>query len=74
MQKQDYYPFGKTKSIATSIDNKYIYNGKEMQADLSGGTHVLGSSYALEGQLDYESEVLRSRNRKMRLQKIIIKI
>ena len=58
MQKQDYYPFGKTKSIATSIDNKYIYNGKEMQADLSGGTHVLGSSYALEGQLDYESEVL----------------
>jgi RHS repeat-associated protein len=53
MQKQDYYPFGKTKSIATSIDNKYLYNGKEMQADLSGGTHTLGSSYVLEGQLDY---------------------
>lgn len=53
MQKQDYYPFGKMKSIATSIDNKYLYNGKEMQADLSGGTHTLGSSYVLEGQLDY---------------------
>ncbi|MNK15617.1 hypothetical protein D3C87_337640 [compost metagenome] len=53
MQKQDYYPFGKTKSIATSIDNKYLYNGKEMQTDLSGGTHALGSSYVLEGELDY---------------------
>lgn len=53
MQKQDYYPFGKTKSIATSIDNKYLYNGKEMQADLNSGTHTLGSSYILEGQLDY---------------------
>ncbi len=53
MQKQDYYPFGKTKSIATSINNKYLYNGKEMQSDLNGGTHSFGSSYALEGQLDY---------------------
>ncbi|MCW8309701.1 hypothetical protein K7A41_00505, partial [Sphingobacterium sp. InxBP1] len=42
MQKQDYYPFGKTKSIATSIDNKYLYNGKEMQADLNGGDACLG--------------------------------
>ncbi|MEJ5092312.1 DUF6443 domain-containing protein [Sphingobacterium faecium] len=53
VQKQDYYPFGKTKSIATSINNKYLYNGKEMQSDLSLGTHTLGSSYVLEGQLDY---------------------
>ena len=53
MQKQDYYPFGKTKSIATSIDNKYLYNGKEIQKDLNLGTHNLGSSYVLEGQYDY---------------------
>ncbi|WP_333625493.1 DUF6443 domain-containing protein [Sphingobacterium siyangense] len=53
MQKQDYYPFGKTKSIATSIDNKYLYNGKEMQSDLNGGTHSFGGSYILDGELDY---------------------
>ncbi|MCS3556780.1 MULTISPECIES: RHS repeat domain-containing protein [unclassified Sphingobacterium] len=53
VQKQDYYPFGKTKSIATSVNNKYLYNGKEMQSDLNLGTHALGGSYVLEGQLDY---------------------
>ncbi|MDR2274088.1 MAG: DUF6443 domain-containing protein [Sphingobacterium sp.] len=53
MQRQDYYPFGKTKTVATSIDNKYLYNGKEMQSDLNLGTHALGSSYVLDGQLDY---------------------
>ena len=29
-----------------------------MQADLNGGTHALGSSYVLEGQLDYSCLVL----------------
>ncbi|MCS3555069.1 MULTISPECIES: DUF6443 domain-containing protein [unclassified Sphingobacterium] len=53
VQKQDYYPFGKTRSIATSVNNKYLYNGKEMQSDLNLGTHALGGSYVLEGQLDY---------------------
>lgn len=53
VQKQDYYPFGKTKSIATSVNNKYLYNGKEIQSDLNLGTHNLGGSYVLEGQLDY---------------------
>src|SRR5690606_15430757 len=53
VQRQDYYPFGKTRAIVTGGINRYLYNGKEMQADLNGGTHALGSSYVLEGQLDY---------------------
>lgn len=53
MQKQDYYPFGKTRPILTGVDNKYLYNGKEMQAQLNGGTHFMGGTYVLEGQLDY---------------------
>lgn len=53
MQRQDYYPFGKTKTVATALDNKYLYNGKEMQSDLNLGTHSLGGSYVLDGQLDY---------------------
>jgi hypothetical protein len=39
MQRQDYYPFGKTKTVVTALDNKYLYNGKEMQSDLNLGAH-----------------------------------
>lgn len=34
VQKQDYYPFGKTKSIVTGGINNYLYNGKERQAEV----------------------------------------
>lgn len=34
VQQQDYYAFGKTKSIVTGGINSYLYNGKERQAEL----------------------------------------
>ncbi|GET24694.1 hypothetical protein NT017_10230 [Prolixibacter sp. NT017] len=35
-QQTDYYPFGMALKIAGSSDNKYLYNGKELQDDAIG--------------------------------------
>ncbi|MEA3463003.1 MAG: DUF6443 domain-containing protein [Bacteroidota bacterium] len=40
-QKTDYYPFGMTSyQYSSSNDNKYLYNGKEIQDELLGGINL----------------------------------
>ena len=34
IQRQDYYSFGKTRSLVTDGNNRYLYNGKEVQKEL----------------------------------------
>ena len=39
-QKTDYYPFGMTAYQSTSIDNKYLYNRKELQDEFLGSVNL----------------------------------
>ena len=41
IQKTDYYPFGMTSyQYSSSNDNKYLYNGKELQDELLGSVNL----------------------------------
>ena len=44
-QKTDYYPFGMTSYQSSTIDNKYLYNGKELQDEQLGGINLDWYSY-----------------------------
>lgn len=55
VQKSDYYAFGKRHANSSYVygENRYLYNGKELQDEIRGGTHAFGSAYVQEGQYDY---------------------
>lgn len=42
-QQTDYYPFGMTSNSLNSSDNKYLYNGKELQDALGWDVYDYGA-------------------------------
>lgn len=46
LQRTDYYPFGMTSNTySSSTDNKYLYNGQELQQDLALDWYDYGARY-----------------------------
>jgi RHS repeat-associated protein len=46
LQRTDYYPFGLTSSLySSSTDNKYLYNGKELQQELALDWYDYGARF-----------------------------
>jgi RHS repeat-associated protein len=46
LQRTDYYPFGLTSSLySSSTDNKYLYNGKEIQQELALDWYDYGARF-----------------------------